>query len=352
MPPNPTSPPIHIHALWRTGSTYTWNAFKMASDHLRCYFEPFHHSLIKSRNELIRDFEIASDKFDLAFMKDNYYRNYGTTKNGVPQYQWQFSVDDYVLMPEDEHPAILSYLQRLTELANDNNQRPVMQFNRAPFRAKWLKKHFQSTDIYITRNPIDMMKSYQKLSSNRLNYYMSCYLGIIQRYSNHPLFQEMAEYLNLKRLEADSFMHHLRSHSAPTFNALPEGKANEILVFFWTLSLLNATQYAEFTLDMELADQENSPNIAAQFQDNIRSITSINVDFSDLHPQKYSDFRVIPISSEAATIIQRAVQLIDPDWRQFENMPLAGNTRKQVEHSLNTLPHVGKVFSGIGTEPF
>ncbi|MFT4925260.1 MAG: hypothetical protein ACI8WB_001352 [Phenylobacterium sp.] len=329
---NNTNKPIFLHGLWRTGSTYFWNKFKQSSTDLRCFFEPFHHSLHKSHEELCLDFQKASSRFDLKFVRNNYYAEYEAGANGVEGYDWHFTTDDYHITPPSPSKPIGRYIAGLCQQARDNQQRPLLQFNRGILRGDWLDKEFDASSIYIIRSPQDSLNSYNRLNGTRkLNYYMSCYLGIIGRNSKLPLFKEMAEYLNVGYYESGTFGCHLK-HYAKALNRLPEQKRVEMFSFFWTLGICEATKYADGVLDTSLALERDQCAVALQFEYTIEHATGEKLDLSDLNIRSYSD-GALETSATAKQIIANAVSLLNPDFDKLEQWDLSKQTQAQLYHN-------------------
>ena len=335
MMPEATKP-IFLHGLWRTGTTYFWQKFKQSDDQLRCFFEPFHHSLQKSLKALSNDYETASSRFDLNFVRNNYYAEYEVGANGVEGYDWRFATDDYHITEARPHKAIGRYIGGLCALAQNNQQRPLMQFNRSILRAEWLHKAFNASSLYIVRAPMDSYNSYNRLKrGQRLNYYMSCFTGIVGRNARLALFRPMAQYLKVDFVENSSFWCHLK-HYAKAFGRLPEQKRIDLFAFFWTLGLMEATLYADNVLDTSLALEREPGEVTDLFEKDILAATGMDLDLSDLNVRSYhlSD-TPFETSERGRQIIAAAVNLINPDWDKFEQWELSEQTRRLIYQNCN-----------------
>lgn len=321
--------PIFVQALWRTSSTYTLSKFRELQE-LRCYTKPFHHDLEKSPSELQRAFENAAKRHSFPFIDKSYYDEFEAKENGVPEYNWEFSTQDYVLGARDEQPAMESYLANLIAKAKEKQKRPMMQFNRGVLRASWLQERFGATSLYISRSPLKMLESYKRLAQKRQQYYMACYLGILGQNSDNPLLAEMADYAGAPMHQTDSYRAHFMFYNRLA-NALPDDKARDVVGFFWSLGILSASKYAATTLDMELQIEQGkkTPGI---FHDEVKRTTGLSIDFSDLN--SIGDEGVLRTSEEARKITRNAANDLEPDIRRLENFPLAQSTKRQLTACL------------------
>ena len=321
--------PIFLHGLWRTGTTYFWHKFKHSNAQLRCFFEPFHHSLYKNHQDLCLDYDRASHRFDLKFVHDNYYDEYEAGKNGVNGYDWRFATDNYHINSIEARLPITRYINSLCQLAQVNQQRPILQFNRAILRANWLNKRFNATSLYILRSPQDSLQSYQRLSKGRsLNYYMSCYLGIIGCNSSNPLFSSLAAYLGVKYKKSQTFSGHLKYY-AKAFNQLSNQQRTDLFLFFWTLGLLEATKYALEIIDTSLVTQQSQLQSGWYFQHILKNTTGIHLDLTDLNVKVTNTVFPKP-SSHLKAIITQAINRLNPNLEILNRWKLSNQTLEQL----------------------
>lgn len=322
--------PIFLQALWRTGSTYLFGKFR-TRDELRCYFEPLHESLFcKTREKLLTDYQAASKKFGHNSISHNYYDEFNVrAEGGVAGFKRRFTLENYVLGPDEDDPELEAYIQGLIDHAEENGQRAVMQFNRGVLRAEWMRERFEGTHIYLNRNPSDMLSSYRNKG-----YYLPVYLAIIGQNAEHPVFQEIAERYGVKPYDHS----HVRDqrkftatfkHFARQARGLAHEDEQDIVAFFWTLGLAQATRYADVIID---TDQILEPN-GRTMPELLGKATYMDIDFSDISVRS-GERSFLPVSFEMKGIIQRATEHLDPQWAQLRKFPLSSNTSQQLFTTL------------------
>jgi len=317
--------PIFVQSLWRTSSTYVLSKFRELEE-LRCYTKPFHHDLEKSPIQLERAFINAAKRHGFQFIDKSYYDEFEAKENGVPEYNWRFSTQDYVLGSGDRHDAMESYLSRLIVKARKQQKRTMMQFNRGVLRGAWLQERFGATSLYVSRSPVKMLESYRRLAQKRQQYYMACYLGILGQNNTHPLLAEMADYVGTPNRQANTYREYFMFYNRLA-NALSDDKMRDVVGFFWTLGILNATKYAATTLDMELQSQEGEEP-SEIFHEEVKTTTGLSIDFSDLNC--VGEDSILTISREAQKITRNAVDNLAPEEERLEQFPLAQKTVCQI----------------------
>ena len=151
--------PIFIHSLFRTGSTYLYSLFRSNKNN-HCYYEPFHETLYnypkskafaKNKQDTYKSMGHPEDTKD-------YFFEYPYNENGygVPLFQKSFSYDTFC-PNKDKNDDLKKYIENLINYAKG---RPVFQFCRSGLRTEWLKKEFDSVNIYLVRDPHDQWMSY------------------------------------------------------------------------------------------------------------------------------------------------------------------------------------------------
>lgn len=326
--------PIFVQSLWRTGSTYIWRKFR-ENKSLLSYAKPFHHSLSKSSVMLQKDFSHASQRFGFEKVKKSYYEEYDAGRNGVPLYNWKFAVEDYILQKEMQSQALEKYLSRLIKKAHDKQKRPMLQFNRGVMRGERLNQKFSATSLYLIRSPIEMLESYNRLASPNVPYYMTCYMGILGANKDNIVFEEMSNYMNTPYKKAKSFKEHFLFYNRLA-NALTDTQKRDVVSFFWSLGLINATSYASDTLDMALSNKETNENKIEIFQSIVKSTTGEKIDFSDLSTKPPQE-KILETSTHVKKIINEAIQnlkLPEQTLNRINDFSISKNTRDQLDHVL------------------
>lgn len=329
-----TAPPIILHGLWRSSSTYVWSKFR-ENEGLRCFAKPFHHSLAKPAEDLTKDFSQAANRFGFTNIKRSYYDEYDAGPNGVHGYNWRFTVENYAMDQHAQNPTMEEYLTGLIQKSRNQSQRPVLKFNRGVLRAQWLNEKLSAQSLYINRSPTKIYESYKRLASDKTSYYLACLSGIIGVNSDHPLFQEIADHLNIKKHDTETFRRHFTFYNRVS-SALTDQQSQDIVGFFWTLGMVNAMGYAHDCLDMELsADHgDKTPKIFSKI---VERHTGAEVSFSDL-ALKEKEEDLLSVSAEMKKIIQGAIthlKLPEKAWQRFDNFTLAHRTRRQLARILD-----------------
>ena len=321
--------PIFVQALWRTSSTYTLSKFR-AEEGLYCFTKPFHHDLEKSPPELKKAFESSAKRHGFPFIDRDYYEEFEAGENGVPGYDWRFSTKDYVMGSDTQHPAMERYVGSLIDKARSKCKRPMFQLNRGVLRGQWLQERFDGVSVYVSRSPVKMLASYERLAQQRQQYYMACYMGILGQNRDNPLLTEMADHVGAPDKVSESYRRHFMFYNRLACS-LHDQQARDVVSFFWALGLVNASRYAETVLDMELQN-ERKGKTSQIFHQEVKDATGLSIDFSDLN--SIGDEGVLKTSDTVRKITRNAVEAIDPDWRKLQSFHLADSTRRQLNACL------------------
>ena len=324
------SEPIFIQALWRTGSTYLFGKFR-SQDEFRCYFEPLHESLFcKTRSKLLEDYERASKKFGHSSISHNYYDEFNVrAEGGVEGFHRRFTLENYALAPDENDPELAAYIQSLIETANDNEQKPVMQFNRGILRAEWMKKNFAGVHIYLNRNSSDILFSYRNKG-----YYLPIYLAIIGQNADHPVFKGAAEHFGVEPFDHSEIRDQRKfsatfKHFSRIAKRLDREAERDIVAFFWSIGFAEATRYADMIIDTDQileAEGRKMPEL-------IKEVTGADLDFSDLKV-KVGPRSTLPVSDSMKKTIRNATEELAPNWSKLSQFSTSKNTFTQLLTSL------------------
>lgn len=339
----PGMEPVFLQALWRTGSTYLWGKFR-SRDEFRGYFEPLHEALYcKTREKLKADYDHAVQKYGHSFISHNYYDEFNIrASGGAEHFERRFTLERYAMSPQDEDPELKRYIGSLIDNAANEGQAAVMQFNRGVLRAEWMKRQFGGTHIYLNRNPSDMLFSYK--SHNNKSYYLPVYLSIVAQNAHNPIFAEVAEHFGVtpfdapaslqglgyseERIKSRSFTATLRHFSRPA-RGLSEQDERDLVAFFWTMGLAEATRYADVIVDTDqvvATEGRLMPDILAK-------ATGKEFDFSDLKVKR-GETETMEISPEMKRIIRNACDYMEAHWARLKDFPLSANTAVQLISTL------------------
>ncbi len=159
------APPVFLHGMWRSGTTYIWSRFREAED-VCAYYEPFHHGLDRlNPRRIARDTPEKAAAFGHPALEKPYFSEYAellACPRGVKRYHRSFAHDRFLLGGDEAHPPRERYVSLLVEHAEQAGLRPILACNRTVLRLAWLKRRFASYDIHIDRDPHGVWRSYMQ----------------------------------------------------------------------------------------------------------------------------------------------------------------------------------------------
>lgn len=292
-----TQSPIFLQALWRTGSTYLWSKFR-AHPELRCYNEPLHGRLADLTQAEIESNEDEARKSRMLRhpkQSAHCFAEYPINDAGVLGYLPRFEAENYHLKPGKKDAELSAYIQGLMDHARERRQRPLFQPNRASLRGQWLAKNFPGVHVYLNRAFEDVFKSYYSYHGP-YSFYLKGYANILAKNAQDPLFTEAAQW-------------------AAATSPAKGGRAfcRDLTAFFWSLALVEASQYAQLIVDFEsLGDPATARKLSF--------LTGVELDFSDFKKPPAGKPEDRKISDEMKGIIARAAEKISPDWKAIPQM--------------------------------
>ncbi len=152
---------IFVHSLFRSGSTYIYNALRRTGK-FHVYHEPIHEviaSLPNSWNELNSRTDRVRSTLRHDFLSGGYFDEFSHLLPGIKKtFDSRFSFDHYFMDANDDMPCLKAYIDLLVDGAM---KPPVLQCTRTSGRIGWLKKNYKSNHIYLLRNPWDQWYSYK-----------------------------------------------------------------------------------------------------------------------------------------------------------------------------------------------
>ena len=211
--------PIFIHSLFRTGSTYIFNAFRRSPNGYWCYQEPLHEIAFGSKNhrDNLLAFTSSNSKESLrhpdignAYFYE-IYEVHDAWKNIISK---EISYDNYFNGEGSE--GLIRYFDALISSAKGI---PVVQECRTSNRILTLKNHFGGTHIYLWRNPWDQWWSYKTTdyfdSVNQVILNSNTVPNVINRlkleigfspYRSDDIYAELAHYHSRRLAPEESYM--------------------------------------------------------------------------------------------------------------------------------------------------
>jgi len=304
-----TQRPIFIHALFRTGSTYVWNKFRMLPDHV-CYYEPFHQLLAKITREnvqdtLTRNFKaVGHPELDRHYLFE-YEALLQPGRSGVPHFKKEMSFDWFCQAGDDPCPDQKAYVDFLIQACGEKV--PLFQFNRTALRSAWFKANYpESLNIYLYRDPRDQWQSYAGIKA-RTGYDVFFLMDVLALSKNrdHPLVRPLRSDLPLLKYCAAEHSEEEGLYRI-LYHAYSEEEKYLIFYYLWLQSLLENARHADALWDInELAA---NPGYRGRVQQWLGERQAAVPDFSDCRITRYP---ALPLPSDVMAAIEgRAWELI------------------------------------------
>ena len=153
-------PPIFIHSLFRSGSTYVFDVFRRAEAGYWCYQEPLNEKLLFNANHpeiFLEGVQGAKDYLRHPQLdKPHCFEFYPIAQQLSENFDSAFSYKEYFL---NDNPSLLQYFQFLL---GSSQERAVFQCCRTAGRVEQLKSNMPSIHVFLWRNPWDQWLSYKR----------------------------------------------------------------------------------------------------------------------------------------------------------------------------------------------
>ena len=263
--------PIFVHSLYRSGSTYLFEAFRRSAAGYWCYQEPMHETLLKVRgNPGVLEVDPAEMAATLRHsgVSQPYFWEFKAAQEDLPQLLSKEMMYDRFFSSRDEDLRQLSdYFACLSRRARG---RPVFQDCRLFARTTRLAAVFGGTHFYLWRNPRDQWWS------NKVHpHFDVTYLLILNA-------QDPPEFVRALKREIGLVEHHdasLDEEFAFFYGRLPDAHRS-YLVFYcvWCYALfLNSAVDGLINIDL----LSTSPAYRASLTRNLEDLGIGGLDFSD-----------------------------------------------------------------------
>ena len=146
---------LFLHSLFRSGSTYIYNAIKRTGLY-HAYHEPMHEviaSLADSWEELSANQQQIKSILRHDFLRGSYFDEYSHILDEIKKsFDQTLSFDHYFMQAFDDSTLLKNYIDLLVE---SSKKPPVIQCTRTAGRIDWLKKNYPSKHVFLLRNPWD-----------------------------------------------------------------------------------------------------------------------------------------------------------------------------------------------------
>lgn len=155
-------PPVFLHSLWRTGSTYLFGKFR-ETGRFYCLYEPLHEFMGRLDEEHLREYsgQQITSRQNHRSMVGGYFDEYRPLQRprvpGIRGYRESMAITSFFA---PESVRFQRYVRRLVEDCQAQGLRPMLQFCRSSGRLEFFSEHLRGTNIYLQRNPRDQWQSY------------------------------------------------------------------------------------------------------------------------------------------------------------------------------------------------
>lgn len=186
-------PPIFIHSLFRSGSTYLFDVFRQSPAKYWCYQEPENEMLLHLTDmaDSIADTARVNAALRHPQLDRPYFAEFMPIREEVARlFSRHFPYDSFFLTETDAEPDLRRYLELLIMRAQG---RPVFQFCRSTGRIGWLRRNFTARHLFLWRHPWDQWWSYKVTS-----YFDVANLLILNSDAIPPVFEEIRSVLNFR----------------------------------------------------------------------------------------------------------------------------------------------------------
>lgn len=266
---------IHVHALWRTGSTCFWSCLR-DSPGIRAYYEPFHENLLDRTHDRCKESHDAKPKDEIFHhprVQDHYFSEYPlSVTGGITSFRSRFILDDFIRDPGMVDSELRTYIQSLFDTAKENEQTPAFQYNRSILRAAWLKEEFGGLHMYLIRNPAGIFESSMNFALPDAdprgpgNYFLTCPVMVIGKNADSPYFADAAQLYGIQPFVGDSFKDEI-AHYSSVAQTLDVQTHRDITGLFWALGVAHAARHADILVDVDhLFERNCRQKIEEQFE--------------------------------------------------------------------------------------
>lgn len=235
--------PIFVHSLFRSGSTYFYNAVKRTGN-FHIYHEPLHEviaSLSNSWSNLNERKDQLKSTLRHDFLFGGYFDEFSHLLPDIKsKFDPKFAFDYYFMDSSSRAQDLKDYIDFL---ASEALKPPIFQCTRTCGRINWLKEKYKSIHIFLLRNPWDQWYSY------KVDAYISTTPRIIYSHNQLPkVLQAVFEASGASPLIGRD----TPSKLAYGFNN-PISPACDYFLFFglWLYSFLSGERECEIIVDMD-----------------------------------------------------------------------------------------------------
>jgi len=267
----PSKPPIFIHSLFRSGSTYIFDVFRRLKSEFFCFQEPLHEQTLFANNNPSSLLTNYGREHALhlrhSLMFGDYFKEleflWPIWQNKIKE----LSIYDAYFSTDTESVGI-AFWESLIVAAPG---RPVFQECRTSGRIRVIKNHLGGSHIYLWRNPWDQYWSYK----------VTPYFDITNQLILNARHAPKPIKLMVSELKLDCFTGESISDAFTFYNSNLLASEERYLCFYmlWCLGLQEGMKYADLLLNIDhlSASNEYKKEIVAMLED----IGVSGIDLSD-----------------------------------------------------------------------
>ncbi|MEL6203145.1 MAG: hypothetical protein AAFR39_12380 [Pseudomonadota bacterium] len=274
---------VFCHAMWRTGSTFLFNAFRNQDSYL-CFYEPF-HEYIGSKRALAREREQAEIR--AARLRhpvgagSNFYafHSQDAQRDLIPIFPYEASVRCVLNKPSKRTVA---YIKACQEHAFEHGKTPFFGFCRSGTQTPKLKGVDTAVHIHLWREPRTQFASYD-WPNNR--YFLP--QTIAQLCHSRKLHHHLDRFpVKLQPREhfrrAISFRRYepLNAYTTRLLEAISPAERYALFYLVWLVSRESASHVADVSINLDALRSDH------QQREAIEALFSINMDGLSAQPRQ------------------------------------------------------------------
>lgn len=295
--------PIMIHAMFRAGSTYLWRKMRRHK-HLKTYYEPLHEDLAlvqpKAMDMLKKRHKASS--FHKLDVDEWLFKEFETIiardpESRITGYDRAFTYDEFVAPRDDQ--AMKAYIDGL--LFEQDEQTPVLQFNRSSLRQNWFRRHYpDALHVYMQRSARGQWGSYASFVNRGRMGFVRNTVMLAGKCSDEPSFAPLAQLVPLAFSPNTSHMHQIYDAA---YSAYSLEELYTIFYYVWLMSSLMGAANADLFMDMERLSVDRIYQLETEFE---LMCANVVLDLSDARIPTY-DPDTLGLSPDAMDEIEARV---------------------------------------------
>lgn len=244
-------PALFLHSAFRSGSTWFWNRFRLASGTC-AYYEPFNEALAVLdsaglANGVPQKWPTGHPRLDAPYFAE--YAPLLRPDGGVVHFSPEFSYQRY--FDDGPNEAQQRYLGGLIAQARQSDRLPVLGFCRSLVRLPWLRRHCPGVHIATWRNPWDQWASYHHQTLAHKSIYfefraflIACIGRCHGKYGKFFADLHLPPFLQYAAATDEEFLH-------PFFYASHVDHRFRIFLRVFLIDMLTALAHADAVVDLD-----------------------------------------------------------------------------------------------------